>query len=237
MNQLQANSLSLYASELCQAIARVARCRRPVKRSDLACATRRRQGYTLVELMIVLAILVMVMSLAVPSFRRLARRSDVQDSARQLRAELMRARLQAIESGRPQFFQYQAGTGAYQVVPAADANLTAADSTEPDQLDGVASLSVESSAESTTLHEGVVFVDPSLERGETFATNDAANEWSDPVIFYPNGRSHNAAFRVANDAYQVGVTLRGLTGAIRLAPLQPVAQAEGEPLPDVSVGF
>jgi prepilin-type N-terminal cleavage/methylation domain-containing protein len=193
-----------------------------------------RPGYTLVELLIVLAVLALILGLSLPAFRRLSSRNDVLDSARLLRAELVRARLRAIETGRPLLFQYQLGSGSFQIVPADDPNLSPRGS---DEMSAAAAV-VDAADRLPALHVGVVFVDPTQASGvasELF--DESGGEWSEPIVFYANGRSHNGRFQVANGEYQVAVTLRGLTGAVRLAEIEPVERPENEPLQDVSVGF
>ena len=51
--------------------------------------------------------------LAAPSLRRFSEKGQLVDAARQLRAELLGARLKAIEGGVPVYFQYQTGSPLY----------------------------------------------------------------------------------------------------------------------------
>jgi prepilin-type N-terminal cleavage/methylation domain-containing protein len=82
---------------------------------------RLRRAYTLMELLIVLAVLTTVIGLAVPSLRKFSQRGYLQDAARQLRGQLLSARLQAIESASNKFFFYQPDSGIYMVTGADEA--------------------------------------------------------------------------------------------------------------------
>lgn len=98
------------------------------------------------------------------------------------------------------------------------------------------------------LPDGVQFSDPSLDteeniyavstdvqaahdRGLTETPEESAppasdssldpQPWSLPILFYPDGRATNATLvLVSDDGYQVQVNLRGLTGTVRVGPLQ-----------------
>ena len=49
----------------------------------------------------------------------------------------------------------------------------------------------------------------------------AAEEWSQPIIFYPNGRTSDAVIELVGEhQYRLSVTLRGVTGAVSVGPLQ-----------------
>ena len=57
---------------------------------------------------------------------------------------------------------------------------------------------------------------------------------ADAVLFLPNGRADNARFRLGTDRYWIDVTVRGLTGRVRMGPVQQTEEAGEAPLPDVS---
>lgn len=68
------------------------------------------RGLTLLELMIVLAMLAVVSSLALPSFGAAAQRARLKNSAEILAADLAEARFQAAQRGQSLFVDFQAGS-------------------------------------------------------------------------------------------------------------------------------
>lgn len=65
-----------------------------------------KRGFSLVELMIVLAILVTLAAIAVPNLRRSFEKNEVQDAAGQLQELLGQVRHEAIQSGQPVYVQF-----------------------------------------------------------------------------------------------------------------------------------
>lgn len=208
-----------------------------------------RGGYTLLELLIVVAVMLVVASLTLPALNRPFAKSKLRDAAKQLRVGLARARLEAINTGAPQQFRYQPGGGAYEI---------AARSTGegggflPVALEGgigetpVAEDSTYTAAVQYELPEGIRFFDPLAPEAapdvpvSTVSTAPESDEsWSAPIVFYPNGRTFNALVRLYGEYdYYVDVTLRGLTGASRIGEigrLQPASEesfeASGEEFP------
>jgi prepilin-type N-terminal cleavage/methylation domain-containing protein len=78
---------------------------------------QRRSGFTLLELVLVLSLLVLVAAMSWPSFdawfqgHRLGQAVDI------IRTQLIRARTQAMEEGRPYRFYYETGTGVFRIAP------------------------------------------------------------------------------------------------------------------------
>jgi prepilin-type N-terminal cleavage/methylation domain-containing protein len=190
---------------------------------------RRRNGYTLLELLIVLAILVVVLSLAWPSLRKLSQTGQLRDAARQLRLQLLEARLDAIESGDVRFFRYQPGTGFYEESSGSEFEIVddlgliapsgAASDDRPttwEQDDGTSSPS--------ELPDDIIFFDLEAETttdlAEDLGSPDIGQEWSTPIVFYPNGRTLNGRFRLASRSYAVDLSLRGLTGTVTIGEVQ-----------------
>ena len=200
------------------------------------------RGFSLVELLIVLAILAMIVGLSWPALQKPWRRSRLQSAAKQLQSELGRARVEAIESSRVLQFRYQPNTRRFFVRPGmviATASDSALDSTVPDDS-GQQYLDAMEIEESLIeqLPDGVFFRDieaegklglplgePPHERDnerdnseENLQDIDAGQlPWSKPITFYPNGRVTGGRFRLAGlHGYQVDVTLRGLTGTAKI---------------------
>ncbi len=195
-----------------------------------------RRGYTLVEMLIVLAVLVALVSLSWPAVRGMLGKGELREAAKQVRVALLKARLGAIESGVAQSFRCLPGTERFEVSPL------------PTSLDeektGAPSRSRQRASENEPIQgflpKGVIFAeydprhDPgsdssvaapvsplrAAEERSAVRAHDDAN-WSAPIVFFPNGRSANARIRLAAArGLWIEVTLRGTTGATRIGPLQ-----------------
>lgn len=206
-----------------------------------------RKGFTLLELLVVLAILGLLIGMSWPSVHRLMSRSRVKEAAKQVRTELGEARLKAIESGTPQVFRFQPGTGFFEVRPkqeetAGPAVLKSAleqmsdDSVDTEPLTGAEI--VDTAAYERYLPEGLLFAGQEVAKepaeaeeeeglaGLSTAEMTEQQNWSEPIIFYPNGRTSNARIRVTDgERYAVDVSLRGLTGTVRVGPTNRIEPA------------
>ena len=129
------------------------------------------RGFTLLELMIVLAILAMLMAVAWPSLRRPLMRSATQQAARQLVRDLARARMAAIDSGQIVALRFELGGPQY-VVELAESLRDSEDATpevieDTDQTDQDRAAGAADEADTpddfafaARLEEDVVFRDP-----------------------------------------------------------------------------
>jgi len=214
-------------------------------RSTTAC---KRGGFTLLELLVVLAIMGLLIGLSWPSVHRLLDRTRVKEAAKHVRTELGETRLRAIESGTPQVFRFQPGTGFFEVRPKKEE--TAGPTVLKSALEQMSDEAVE-----TEPISGAEIVDESayeryLPDGMLFAGQEVAKEpvgaeeeeslvalstaemaeqqnWSEPIVFYPNGRASNARIRVTDgERYTVDVSLRGLTGTVRVGPVNRIQPFE-----------
>jgi len=183
-------------------------------------------------MLIVVAVLAIVAAFSWPAMQRLSRRSRVADAAAVVRAELGRARLEAIELGTPRQFRFQPGGRRFEIARRSariggDLELFgqfgAVDASEPRQPPTAGTSDGEITV--AELDEGVYFWVGEL--GEPLTADAAAagllgqENWSAPIVFYPNGRTLNAHFLVTDGRdYYVEVTLRGLTGAASTSPVQ-----------------
>lgn len=182
--------------------------------------TTTRRGYTLSEVLLVLGVIATVAALAQPTLRSSLGDSRLRSAARQVRTELAKTRLRAMQSGLAQRFRYQVEQNRFEIAPAdldvrdetssSSANevdrselaATAANSQLAVPLPGVSVLALE-------LPDGVLF-----EPVEEFRTAAVDEEgWSDGIVFYPNGRAADATIRLRGERDAVvDVSLRGLTG-------------------------
>lgn len=178
-------------------------------------------GFTLPEMLVVLAIVAALVGLSWPALRGALAKSEVEHAAKQIRVELSRARLEAIESGTCRQFRFQPGGSQYEVGP-----FPAVDEAVP----GLSAETAEPGPPtvSSALPDGLRFLDPQASALESLPPpTAAAGPWAAPVLFYPNGRSSNARIRLADQAGRaVSVILRGVTG---VAVIGPVEREEGQP--------
>src|SRR5688572_30500659 len=62
---------------------------------------RRRPGYTLAELLIVILIMVMLVSITLPTVKRVLEDGNVREASRQFNAYIAMAKARALQTGRP----------------------------------------------------------------------------------------------------------------------------------------
>src|SRR5258706_606102 len=82
---------------------------------DRACRARRRSGLTLVEMVLVLAIMVLIMGLARPLLERPLAYERLRHAGELVMAQWTVARTDAMRSGQEQKFTYQPRTGGYKL--------------------------------------------------------------------------------------------------------------------------
>jgi prepilin-type N-terminal cleavage/methylation domain-containing protein len=197
-----------------------------------------RRGFTLIELVVVVAVLALLAAVSWPSVRGLWAKSHLQSGAKQLRAALARTRLDAMQSGTIRQFRYCPGTGRYEVsvLASLDSPATADRAADTFGLDDGRSGAKGSSPQSAVeevLPEGVVFEGPDLleqflDLTEGELTQDDSG-WSKPILFFPNGRTANAHLRLLGDrGLLVEVSLRGITGAAAIGEMGSIEEESAE---------
>ena len=182
------------------------------------------RGFTLLELLIVLAVLVLLVAIAWPALRRPLLSSVTHEAAQQLVQDVAAARLIAIESGRTLAMRFEPGGSRYEFSPAepggenersgaGDGSDVVAEMPEGG-YDPLAGLQAGHS-----LDDDVVFGDP-LRQHEEDAFGDSTlgdtlrdemretqevqplleidrptiDSWSLPILLFPTGRTENAEF-------------------------------------------
>ncbi len=186
--------------------------------------SKTRRGYTLSEVLLVLGVIATVAAMAQPALRSSLGDSRLRSAARQVRTELAKTRLKAMQSGMAQRFRYQAEHNRFEIAPANFDAGEASLGTEPSSKPGNASVPTDRAAAadiagpaalpgSRTIYQqlpdGVLF-DP-VEAHLTAVIDEEG--WSAPIVFYPNGRAADATIRLRGErGAVVDVSLRGLTG-------------------------
>jgi prepilin-type N-terminal cleavage/methylation domain-containing protein len=178
----------------------------------------RRAGYTLFEVVIVVAIIATVAAIVLPSMSALFADSRVDASADMILARMADARSMAMEQSKPVRFGFMPGSGKFQIAPDdSDVWNTSSSSDGPidkeDQLTG-------------QLLKDVVFsTDPSSISG---SGSSSSGNWQVGGIFMPNGTARGGLnpdgttiddvsfyFGMSGQAPR-GVRVRGVIGTVRL---------------------
>ena len=188
-----------------------------------------RAGLTLLEIVIVLALLVILGAVAAPIFAGTIRRQRLRSAAESVRAEWMRAHIQAMKTGRIHVYRFQSGDRHFEIIPWVAADDALESSTTADTAttsSGMATASGTTAGgvelnEGPGLPEGVIFVGGNAQSDSRALTVEEAlggsagggGQWGAPILFYPDGTASEAYVIVANDSQEaVRVDLRGLTG-------------------------
>ena len=195
----------------------------------------RRKAFTLIEMLLVLAIIVAIAALAAPAMRGLIQSARLRAAADTVRTEWTRAHVKAMKTGRIQVYRYELGGAKYSVQPwiagddaiesstpmaagfeVADETQDSANVGEGDELpEGTMFVSGDAAAESRSL---------AIEQTAMDATQ-FESEWSRPILFYPDGTTSDAFVVVANEnKVGIQVNLRGMTGTATLSEVMKLEE-------------
>jgi prepilin-type N-terminal cleavage/methylation domain-containing protein len=162
-----------------------------------------RQGYTLLELMLVLAIIVVAASLSFPVVDRLLNRNKASAALDTVWTLAVRARNLAMAEGRSYTIKVKENSGCWRLEPDEESELTAESDQKPTRQDG-------------ELPEGVVFVKQySALLAGSFAPVPG-DKYETAFTFLPDGSAAQDVvliFGVWQEAAR-GLGVRSLTGAI-----------------------
>jgi len=194
-----------------------------------------RGGYTLIELLLVLAIIVIAAAAAAPAFRGVMRSATLRSAANEVRAALAKTHVMAMRSGRTHLFQYELGGSKYKMEPyiAGDDELESAAGDPSGAMAGATP--TQTTTPDKSLPEGIKFAagDAAIEsraeriEREVGTTGDGGVTWSRPILFFTDGSSVDAFVVVGND-YERGIRidLRGMTSAVKVSDIGDLKQLE-----------
>ena len=189
-----------------------------------------RRGFTLLEMLLVLAILVAVAALAAPALRGAIQSARLRAAGDTIRTEWTRAHVKAMKTGRIQVFRYELGGVKYSIQPWIAGDDALEGSSQSDTGFGVADQTQDAAnlGAGHELPEGTMFAaGDAVVESRSLAIEQTAmeatqfeSEWSRPVLFYPDGSTSDAFVVIANEN-KVGlkVTLRGMTGTSTLGEI------------------
>jgi prepilin-type N-terminal cleavage/methylation domain-containing protein len=165
---------------------------------------RGRRGFTLLEILLVLAVFVAITALAMPSISNMFAGQQLRTAADVVRARFSDARAKAIRTGNVYGFFYKPGGGEYWVAP---------------MYSGFQAISGNGALPSTqdVLENEIIFsagetMQDARSMSERQNAGQAFASWR-PILFYPDGTSQDAVVVLtAKSGVGIQVNLRGLTG-------------------------
>jgi prepilin-type N-terminal cleavage/methylation domain-containing protein len=210
------------------------------------------RGLTLVEVLLTMALLVTLASLAWPAFSRPLANQRLRNGAEQLRADWTRGRIKAMSSGRTYIFHYFPETDRYSIQPAnsgdgapEEASAGGADLDAPPPQ----SASNTPTAGERLLPEGITFLNDPGEQQKSptlpgaagglddssgtggGAAFDAVNSMGE-IRFNADGTTSTARVTLKNQFDRsIELRLRGLTGVVTVGDVQSMRSPEGAPQP------
>lgn len=177
-----------------------------------------RNAFTLIELILVLGIMVMIFSLAIPLAARTMGSHALRQSADRVRVAMGQARVEAIKSGQIQAMFFQINSDWFNVGPF---NQLLAQQGLAAQQAQIAANNVKTDLGDNRLPNGIVFAS-----GVTVADGRSAdalirnggggNSQIQPILFYPDGTAQDARVLLRDEKQNMtSVQLRGLTGVAK----------------------
>lgn len=190
-----------------------------------------RNGFTLMEMLLVLAILVLAVGISFPALNRLYVEHNLKEAAQLVQSRLATSRVHALDEGVPYQFLFELNGTRFLIIPEEpDAQATAGansssgalmESVEPRwKMTGNIEQGILFEAAPTTLGTGHVSQDWLV--GLPGAEQLANVTWAAPITFYPDGTSSGGDVQVADSRQEfIRLTVRGLTGGVTVSPIQP----------------
>lgn len=191
----------------------------------------RNSGYTLFEMLLVLALLVGLMAMTYPTLARLRLEHQLKQGAEMVRLQLASARLHALESGTDYQFRYEPGGKHFLAVPAEyqaiQAQIAAGQVSGNSAPAAVYWKTQGEFAVNVTFGEATSTeqVSPQPLPQEFLAGFEKADElsriaWAPPLIFKADGSARDFAVEIENEEGKyVIMTVRGITGGTTVSQI------------------
>jgi prepilin-type N-terminal cleavage/methylation domain-containing protein len=179
-----------------------------------------RLGFTMMELMLVLAIIVTVSAMSWPMLERPLATHRLRSAADDVRAEWCQARVEAMRSGQTYAFRCATDGDRYSIAPEDSPEGSSLSSGESNAAMFNSSDEDLAACAEKTLPPGVRFVTTEMieeDPADDLEPDSALAEGGTtiPILFYPDGTTSDARVRLGNDRGSgLDLMIRGLTGTV-----------------------
>lgn len=190
-----------------------------------------RSGFTLLELLLVLAVMATLAALSWPRMMRFIEENALKQNVETVRRELAATRILAIESGLTYQFRFEPNAQAFVILPFDRPEIVATDSrsttpaTPAKVKTVVGHLSTDCQFEPATDKTGKSTGGQRLDEMWLSLIKEGAlytdTIWSQPILFRSNGESQDVQLVIRDKAGNTTkLTVRGLTGSVRVEPMR-----------------
>lgn len=183
-----------------------------------------RPAFTLFEMLLVMAVMVLVVGIAWPSLSSIRHRQHLHQSAETVKVRMMGARVHAIESGLTYQFRYAPGGREFVVVPYSEISpdTPASGPGAVARLAGSLATTVQFDADlsggDTT---SAIGLNPALLDGIPEAAEFHEVSWSAPVLFFPDGTATGTEVVIKAETQQsLRLTIRAFTGGVTVTAVE-----------------
>ena len=196
-----------------------------------AIRTTQRRGFTLMEMLLVLGVLVVALAMVYPALMRLAQDQNLLHASEVVQTKLSTARVRAARDGMTYQFRFEPNGRKFVVIPETEigtaGNGSAANAPQsppPYRYSGEISAGLQFDPGQWTT-KGGTRLPPNSFDGLDDARFLEAVAWSSPVLFYPDGTGTDGELIVFDTRNcEVRFTIRGLTSAVSVSQIKQGAK-------------
>jgi prepilin-type N-terminal cleavage/methylation domain-containing protein len=185
---------------------------------------RHARGLTLIEILLVLALLVIISAIAIPTLLGSFSRASLYSGGDLLRGAWAKARLAAMQSGQTHAFRYELNGSRFQIASIGALGLPENNELAPVDPEETPDQSGRVRLAENKLPSGIVFLGGDISSSNQILAMQpdvGQGPWSPPIMFYPDGTTSDASLLLSNDRQvTVRVTLRGLTGVASIVDVE-----------------